>query len=593
MFTPRLTKPGSRPVADGTVRDVEGRSSEFVLAETGGSSVELLRAKLATSFSVSGSGRSRPVRARRTWLDTFDWRLYKAGLTLHQVTAGRSSQLILTGLDGEQVTAPVDRPATLRWPALATRLPAGALRDSLISVTGNRALLPVVTAASQASDLRLLNGDEKTVARLSIDALTVSHPAASTHRAPGTAPSKPSAQSAQPARSGAHGVLAARLTVHEVRGYPSAARRARRLLAGTDGVSVTRQTALDAALAANGRHALDYTGKVDVNLRARMPGRAAVQLILLQQLDTLEANADGVLQDIDTEFLHDLRIAVRRTRTALKLLGDVLPGDLALRFAPEFRWLGDLTTPLRDLDVQLEELPSMAAGLFAAGPADLEPFRAYLVRRRAAERRALNRGLRSDRFATVLGDWRKALTVPRAGRRSPAGPRAGDLAADRTRRAYDKVIKLGAAITDDSPAESLHTLRKRCKELRYVLEFFASLHDPAAQRAMVGDLKRLQDCLGEFQDCEVQQHEIQALAAAMLSGQAAPASTLLAMGEIAGQLGRRQRQARTEFADRFTAFAGTTSRRRLAALVSPSAANPPAANSEPASPEPATPRTRP
>jgi CHAD domain-containing protein len=569
---------------------VEGRSSEFVLAETGGSSLELLRAKLATSFAVSVSGHSRPVRARRTWLDTFDWRLYKAGLTLHQVTAGRSSQLILTGPGGEQVTAPVDRPATLRWPALATRLPAGALRDSIISVTGNRALLPVVTAASRASDLRLLNEDDKTVARLSIDALTVSHPAASTHSAPGSAYSKPGAQSAhgiQPDHSSAHGVLPARLTVHEVRGYPSAARRVRRLLAGTDGVSVTRQTALDAALAANGRHALDYTGKVDVKLRASMPGRAAVQLILLQQLDTLEANADGVLHDIDTEFLHDLRIAVRRTRTGLKLLGDVLPGELALRFASEFRWLGDLTTPLRDLDVQLEELPSMAAGLFAADRADLEPFRVYLIRRRAAERRALNRGLRSDRFATVLGDWRKALTVPRAGRRRPAGPRAADLAADRTRRAHDKVIKLGAAITDDSPAESLHTLRKRCKELRYVLEFFASLHDPAAQRAMVGDLKRLQDCLGEFQDCEVQRHEIQALAAAMLSQQAAPASTLLAMGEIAGQLGRRQRQARTEFAGRFTGFAGTTSRRRLAALVPPPAANP-----EPANPEPATPRTR-
>jgi CHAD domain-containing protein len=559
---------------------VEGRSSEFVLAETGGSSLELLRAKLATSFAVSASGHRRPVRARRTWLDTFDWRLYKAGLTLHQVTAGRSSQLILTGLDGEQVTAPVDRPATLRWPALATRLPAGALRDSIIPVTGNRALLPVVTAASQARDLRLLNGDEKTVARLSIDALTVSHPADRDN-----------------VNGNASGVLPARLTVHEVRGYPSAARRARRLLAGTDGVSVTRQTALDAALAANGRHALDYTGKVDVKLRASMPGRAAVQLILLQQLDTLEANADGVLHDIDTEFLHDLRIAVRRTRTALKLLGDALPGDLALRFAPEFRWLGDLTTPLRDLDVQLEELPSMAAGLFAAGPADLESFRVYLVRRRAAERRALNRGLRSDRFATVLGDWRKALTVPRAGRRRPAGPRAADLAADRTRRACDKVIKLGAAITDDSPAERLHTLRKRCKELRYVLEFFASLHDPAAQQAMVGDLKRLQDCLGEFQDCEVQQHEIQALAAAMLSQQASPASTLLAMGEIAGQLGRRQHQARTEFAGRFTIFAGTTSRRRLAALVPPPAASPDPASPDPASPGPAspgpaTPRTR-
>src|SRR6202012_5865655 len=116
--------------------------------------------------------------------------------------------------------------------------------------------------------------------------------------------------------------------------------RARR--AGRVGVSLPRQSALDAALAANGRHALDYTGKVDVKLRASMPGRAAGQLILLQQLDTLEANADGVL-----------------------------PGDLAQRFAPEFRWLGDLTTPLRDLDVQLEELPSMAAGLYAADRADL------------------------------------------------------------------------------------------------------------------------------------------------------------------------------------------------------------------------------
>jgi CHAD domain-containing protein len=570
-FTPRLRKPGNKPVADGTVRDVEGRSSEFVLAETGGSSLKLLRAKLATSFAVSVSGQSRPARARRTWLDTFDWRLYKAGLTLYQVTAGGRSQLILTGPGGEQVMAPVDRPATLRWPAPATRLPAGALQDRVGAVTGNRVLLPVVTAASQVSDLRLLNGDEKTVARVSIDALTVSRPA-----------------------DNANGVLPTRLTIHEVRGYPSAARRARRLLAGTDGVSVTRQTALDAALAANGRHALDYTGKVDVKLRASMPGRAAVRLILLQQLDTLEANADGVLHDIDTEFLHDLRIAVRRTRSALKLLGDVLPGDLTLRFASEFRWLGDLTTPVRDLDVQLEELPSMAAGLVAAGPADLEPFRVYLVRRRAAERRALNRGLRSDRFATVLGEWRKALTVPRAGRRRPAGPRAADLAADRTGRAYDKVIKVGAAITDDSPAESLHTLRKRCKELRYVLEFFASLHDPAAQRAMVGDLKRLQDCLGEFQDCEVQQHEIQALAAAMLSQQAAPASTLLAMGEIAGQLGRRQRQARTEFASRFTALAGSAGRQRLAALVPPPAGAPePAGTPEPAAtPERTRPRTR-
>ncbi|HWG15917.1 MAG TPA: CHAD domain-containing protein [Streptosporangiaceae bacterium] len=542
-----------------------GRPRDYVLTEPGGQQLAQVRAALATGFTVTGG--QRPARERRTWLDTFDWRLYRAGLTLQQVATGNSAELMLTGPDGNQVTAALDRtrrtprasrrprtpqtPGTSRWPVLASALPAGVLRDRLVPLTGNRALLPVATATSQTSELRLLNEDRKTVARLGIEALTLAAPPARGQN--------PASQASIP--------LPSRLTVGEVRGYQAAARRARRLVAGTAGVTVSRRTALDAALAAAGRRALDYNGKVDVKLRPAMPGREAVSALLLQQLDTLEANVDGVLRDIDTEFLHDLRIAVRRTRTALKLLGDQLPGELTLRFASEFRWLGDLTTPLRDLDVQLEELPSTAARLVAAQPADLEPFRIYLVQRRATERRALNRGLRSARFAAVLGDWRKALLVPKANRRGPAGPKAGDLAADRTRRAYNKVIRMGAAITDDSPAESLHTLRKRCKELRYVLEFFGALHDPQAQRAMVSDLKRLQDCLGEFQDSEVQQFEIQALATAMLDKQATPAPTLLAMGEVAGQLGLRQQRARAEFAGRFTEFAGNGGRRRLAALT--------------------------
>ena len=107
---------------------------------------------------------------------------------------------------------------------------------------------------------------------------------------------------------------------------------------------------------------------------------------------------------------------------------------------------------------------------------------------------------------------------------------------DRTGRAFRKLAAHGAAITADSPPEALHDLRKRAKELRYVLEFFAPLHDPAAYRKVVGDLKQLQDCLGEFQDDQVQREEIHALADAMLAERAAPAATLLAMGEIAANL---------------------------------------------------------
>ena len=77
-----------------------------------------------------------------------------------------------------------------------------------------------------------------------------------------------------------------------------------------------------------------------------------------------------------------------------------------------------------------------------------------------------------------------------------------------------------------------------------MLEFFAPLHDPVAYAKVVGDLKRLQDCLGEFQDTEVQIEEIRALAAAMLAANEAPAVTLLAMGEVTAELAARQTAAR-------------------------------------------------
>ena len=125
----------------------------------------------------------------------------------------------------------------------------------------------------------------------------------------------------------------------------------------------------------------------------------------------------------------------------------------------------------------------------------------------------------------------------------------------------------GNAITPASPPESLHDLRKRAKELRYLLEFFASLHDPVAYRKVVSDLKQLQDCLGEFQDSEVQRHEIHALADAMLAERAAPAATLLAMGEIAAKLTLSQAEARAEFAARFARFAGPAGRERVRVLL--------------------------
>jgi CHAD domain-containing protein len=100
-----------------------------------------------------------------------------------------------------------------------------------------------------------------------------------------------------------------------------------------------------------------------------------------------------------------------------------------------------------------------------------------------------------------------------------------------------------------------------------MLEVFASLHDPGDQWRAVKELKALQDCLGEFQDTEVQQAELRAFARKMVAEASAPAETVLAMGEIAAGLAVRQRAARGDFAGLFTSFASAHGQARIDALT--------------------------
>ena len=514
-------------------------------AGNGSNPVSAVLDVLGETFGVVAEPGAPGSGARQhTWLDTFDWRLNRAGLVLEYEHLRQGGRLLLSKDDVVQDEQPVTGWRSGR-PRLAEDLPAGPVRDQILKLASPRALLPMATAAGTVSVNRLLNADGKTVAQLIVDRSTVT-------------------------QAGQAVPLAPRLAIAEVRGYPGQARRAARLLAETPGVSAAQPSAFLAALHALRRHPDDYSNGVTTEITAQMPASVAVATLLLGLLDTLEQNVDGVLRDIDTEFLHDLRVAARRTRSAIKLLGDALPAGLAAPYAAEFKWLGDLTTPTRDLDVHLLGFGAMAGQLVAASPADLEPFRAFLARRRKREFRRLAAGLRSARFKTLTDHWRKALLEVRDadGPARRRGVTADDLAVSRTGRMFRRVVARGAAITPDSAPDLLHDLRKRCKELRYVLEFFAPLHAPVAYRKVVGDLKQLQDCLGEFQDSEVQRHEIGALADEMLAERAAPAATLLAMGEIAANLVHREAEARADFAQRFPRFAGPAGQHRFHALLS-------------------------
>ena len=90
--------------------------------------------------------------------------------------------------------------------------------------------------------------------------------------------------------------------------------------------------------------------------------------------------------------------------------------------------------------------------------------------------------------------------------------RSSELAGARIRKVYRRMVAIGRAIDDDSPRRGrCTTLRKRGKELRYLLEMFGGLLAAARGQADGRALKDLQDVLGRFQDREVQAAALRAL----------------------------------------------------------------------------------
>ena len=482
-----------------------------------------------------------PGAADRVLLDSFDGRLRAAGLTLERAV-GRTGEpwtLTLTepGTNAESVTFTPERPDRL----LATELPRGSLRDRVAPVLGERAALPTARVRSRTHALAVLNSDAKTVARIALE--------------------EPVVHSADGERI----VLASRLRVTGVRGYDKQFARVRGLLVDKIGLKAAERTLGDEAALALGA-AID-PGKLAITLSAGMRTDSSALAVARVLADHVEANLPGTLADLDPEFLHDLRVAIRRSRSVLRELRGAFAAEDFKRARDDLRWIQAITGPTRDLDVALAEWPETIAGLRRETVSDLGPLHALMARRRAETLATMRAELGGDRYAAAWSAWRALLQrslrdEPEAGR--PEAARAiAAVAGERIRSVYDRMLKDGRAISPDSPAQALHDLRKRGKELRYLLELFGGLWPGNRAKPLIKTLKELQDTLGRFQDRQVQAEFLRSLAPTLAAG---PGGTdaLIALGLVIDRLADDQHAARAEFAQRFGAFADKDTRSTVA-----------------------------
>lgn len=478
---------------------------------------------------------ARPVVRR--YLDTFDWALWRSGGRLLVERDGRATRLRWEPAGGRSA-----RTMRLeREPRFAADLPAGVVRREVADAAGERALLPAGQAEVRRTLVRVADGRAKTVARVWLE----------TARTAGEdAPTGPGRRT---------------LRVEPLTGYAAAGAEVAARLAAVLPLAPDERDELADAAAAAGRTPGDYTSKVAVRLTPGEPAERAVRRVLSRLLATLAANVEGTVRDLDPEFLHDLRVATRRTRTCLGQLRGVLsPGTFA-PFAEEFRWLGDATSLCRDLDVFLLDLEARRREVTPAAAANLGPLIAHLRARREEAHRALAGKLESARFTKLVRRWQRVL-----GRRAPGGEDGArpiaEVAGERTLRTYRRLVRHGEALPPDPPATAMHRLRIDAKKLRYLLEFFAGLWDAEAVAAVVRELRAVQDALGRYHDAWIQSEQLPALGGELIAA-GAGAGALLAMGELAAALNQRQAAELAAFADRFAPFAAEATRARLVELV--------------------------
>jgi inorganic triphosphatase YgiF len=244
-------------------------------------------------------------------------------------------------------------------------------------------------------------------------------------------------------------------------------------------------------------------------LDAGMTVSEAFATIAWSTLAHLQANEDGALAGNDPEFLHQMRVALRRLRSAISAFSGVLPALSRERVSKELKWLGRALGPARDWDVFVTQTLPPIMEAYPDRPA-LDALAAEARRTRALAQRAMRRALRSRRYQKALigvaswlasQGWRDhadAKTI--AALDAPARVYAFDELEAR----YERVRRRGRKLEQLSAAE-LHKLRIAIKKLRYSTDFLASLFDAAKVRTLRSRLTRLQDALGTINDAATMQ----------------------------------------------------------------------------------------
>lgn len=253
-------------------------------------------------------------------------------------------------------------------------------------------------------------------------------------------------------------------------------------------------------------------------LKRKWTSQQALQSIVSSCLAHYVANVDGALNSDAPEYIHQLRVAMRRLRSAIRTFKPANAEAISM----EVKWLADALGDARDWDVLLMDNlpvlldgfgdPSLAKALMATGRQRQAEGRRF-ARAALASPRATLLVLAIARWAAIPGELTLLPAYGAAAANTADAPamKLSQFASQGIRRRHRRLLKDSATLAELTP-EARHQVRIDAKRLRYAVDFFSSLFSKTRVERYEKILGRMQDLLGETNDDVIAMTHIESLA---------------------------------------------------------------------------------
>lgn len=232
-----------------------------------------------------------------------------------------------------------------------------------------------------------------------------------------------------------------------------------------------------------------------------------LQALIWSCLSHLQGNLRGSVEGRDPEYLHQMRVALRRLRVVLRMTEKVRADEELAALRKELAELGAALGRIREWDVFIAGICSMPSG-----HAGLQALLAVCERQRAECYAALISTVLARELQHLLLRFSVWMSGSYWRQAEQGAPKTHEFATRHLHRLYRRYARASQQ-QNSGDAERLHALRIHAKKLRYSAEFFAYLYDTKKAKSFLAELGEVQEILGQINDIAVAHRLLESLAA--------------------------------------------------------------------------------